>query len=87
MPLHQATPIPTTPPTEPSPAAVQPAAAVLPLPSDKSHMQTPPEPDEPPPKRPAVKRGAAIEPFAPSDPFDAEIFNRRYFRAPAEQSP
>ena len=28
---------------------------------------------------PSVKRGAQIEQFTPADPFDPEIFNRRYF--------
>jgi hypothetical protein len=78
----QATPTAITPPT-----AVQPAAALLPPPSPKPRAQTSPLPDEPPQKRPAIKRGAAIEPPAPSDPFDPEVFNRRYFRPPAEQVP
>jgi hypothetical protein len=89
LPPHQATPIPTTPPTPPLPTAVQPAAAVLPVPSGKPRTPALPQPDadEPPQKHPAVKRGAAIEPFVPNDPFDPEVFNRRYFRAPAEQPP
>jgi hypothetical protein len=63
--------------------AVQPAAALLPLPNGPKAKPLPaPQPDsgDPPQKRPAAQRGAAIEPFAPSDPFDPEVFNRRYFR-------
>ena len=35
---------------------------------------------EQPGERPRVQRGATLEGFAPADPFDPEIFNRRYFR-------
>ncbi len=37
-------------------------------------------PVEQPGARPRVQRGATLEGFAPADPFDPEIFNRRYFR-------
>jgi hypothetical protein len=45
-----------------------------------------PKPDEPEssadsaPKAPKIKRGVAPPEFTPKDPFDPEIFNRRYFR-------
>jgi hypothetical protein len=32
------------------------------------------------PKAPKIKRGIAPPEFTPKDPFDPEIFNRRYFR-------
>jgi len=38
-----------------------------------------PKSSEPPILAPSVKRGAQIEQFTPADPFDPEIFNRRYF--------
>jgi len=37
------------------------------------------EVERPPVAEPSIKRGAKLEQFVPADPFDPEIFNRRFF--------
>jgi len=48
------------------------------LESGPSDAESPAPESEPPRRR--VQRGAEIEGFVPKDPFDPDIFNRRYFR-------
>jgi len=68
-------PQPATPQTGARPQAK--ATGPPPLPSLESRPSQAP-PDEAPSERPQTRR-VVVEPFVPADPFDAEIFNRRYF--------
>jgi len=61
------------------PGNAVPAGYEAPLSDPPPDGPDPLSPDDDPPRNP-IQRGAKIEGFVPKDPFDPEIFNRRYFR-------
>jgi len=69
---------PSAPPDQALPGRAVPAGYEKPL-SEPAPDDAEPLPSGDDPPRGPIRRGAKIEGFVPKDPFDPEIFNRRYF--------